>query len=55
MRKAALKPVWRRKFVRTTHSKHDLPVAANVLNRQFNPTTPDTAYVSDISVPQQAA
>lgn len=33
----------------TTDSKHDLPIAANVLNRQFNPTAPNVAYVSDIS------
>ena len=37
MRQAGLKPVWRRKFVHTTDSKHDLPIAANVLARQFNP------------------
>jgi putative transposase len=49
MRKAELKPVWKRKFVHTTDSKHDLPVAANVLNRQFNPAAPNTAYVSDIT------
>ena len=49
MRKAALKPVWKRKFVHTTDSKHDLPIAANVLNRQFNPTAPNLAYVSDIT------
>jgi putative transposase len=49
MRKAALKPVWKRKFIHTTDSKHDLPIAANVLNRQFNPPAPDLAYVSDIT------
>ena len=49
MRKAALKPVWKRKFVHTTDSKHDLPIAANVLNRQFNPTAPNLACVSDIT------
>ena len=49
MRKAALKPVWKRKFIHTTDSKHGLPVAANVLNRQFNPIAPNTAYVSDIT------
>lgn len=49
MRKAALKPVWKRKFVHTTDSKHDLPIAANVLNRQFNPPAPNMAYVSDIT------
>ncbi|MCE3605058.1 IS3 family transposase, partial [Massilia sp. P8910] len=49
MRKASLKPVWKRKFIHTTDSKHGLPVAANVLNRQFNPVAPNTAYVSDIT------
>lgn len=49
MRQAGLKPVWKRKFVHTTDSKHDLPVAANVLNRQFNPPAPNMAYVSDIT------
>jgi putative transposase len=48
MRQAALKPVWKRKFVHTTNSKHDLPIAANVLDRQFNPPAPNRAYVSDI-------
>jgi transposase InsO family protein len=49
MKKAALKPVWKRKFIHTTDSKHDLPVAANVLDRQFNPAAPNLAYVSDIT------
>ena len=49
MRKAALKFVWKRKFVHTTDSKHDMPIAENVLNRQLNPPAPDLAYVSDIA------
>jgi putative transposase len=49
MRKAALKPFWKRKFIHTTDSKHDMPIAENVLNRQFNPSAPDLAYVSDIT------
>lgn len=49
MRQAGLKPVWKRKFIHTTDSKHDLPIAANVLARQFNPVAPNTAYVSDIT------
>ena len=49
MRKSALTPVWKRKFIHTTNSKHDLPIAANLLNRQFNPVAPNTAYVSDIT------
>lgn len=49
MRQAGLKPVWRRKFIHTTDSKHDLPIAANILARRFNPTAPNKAYVSDIT------
>ena len=49
MRQAQLKPVWRRKFVNTTDSKHDLPVAENILNRHFNPNTRNRAWTSDIT------
>jgi len=49
MREANLKPVWKRKFVNTTDSNHDLPVAENILNRQFNPTKPNQAWTSDIT------
>ncbi len=49
MRQAGLKPVWKRKFVHTTDSKHDMPIAANILNRQFNPVAPNVAYVTDIT------
>jgi transposase InsO family protein len=44
MRQAGLKPVWKRKFVHTTDSKHALPIAPNVLARQFNPAAPNLAY-----------
>jgi transposase InsO family protein len=49
MKKAGLKPGWKRKFINTTDSKHDLPVAENVLNRAFNPTEPNKAWASDIT------
>lgn len=49
MREANLKPVWKRKFINTTDSKHDLPVAENILNRQFNPAKPNQAWTSDIT------
>lgn len=49
MQEASLKPVWKRKFVHTTDSKHALPIAPNVLARQFNPLAPNLAYVSDIT------
>jgi transposase InsO family protein len=35
MRANGLRSAWKRKFVHTTDSNHDLPVAENVLNRQF--------------------
>jgi len=38
-----------RKFVVTTDSKHNEPVAPNLLDRQFTVPTPDTVYVSDIT------
>ena len=49
MREAGLKPVWKKQFVNTTDSKHDLPVADNLLNRQFNPASPNQAWTSDIT------
>ena len=33
----------------TTNSRHALPVAANVLARQFNPQAPNRAWVGDIT------
>ena len=49
MREAGLKPVWKKKFVHTTDSNHNLPVADNLLNRQFNPPQPDQVWTSDIT------
>lgn len=49
MRLNGLRPVWKRKFIHTTDSNHDLPTAANVLDRQFEPATPNAACVSDIT------
>ena len=45
----------KKKFKATTDSNHSLPVAPNLLNRQFSVTAPNKAWVTDISVPQQAA
>ncbi len=45
----------KRKFKVTTNSKHPLPLAPNILKREFTVSAPDKAWVSDISVPQQAA
>ena len=49
MKEGNIKPVWKKKFVNTTDSKHDLPVAENILNRQFNPVKPNQAWTSDIT------
>jgi len=49
MRETVLRPVWKRKFVHTTDSKHALPVADNVLDRQFDAVAPNRAWVSDIT------
>ena len=49
MHKHGLRSVWKRKFVHTTDSKHALAISPNVLNRQFNPTRPNQAWVADIT------
>jgi transposase InsO family protein len=49
MQNAGVVAKHRRKFRATTHSAHDLPVAANVLNRQFTPAAPDQVWASDIT------
>ena len=49
MRQHGLHPVWKRKFVHTTDSKHVPPISPNVLNRQFNPPQPNQAWVADIT------
>jgi len=44
----------KRKFKVTTDSKHHLPVADNLLNRQFSPEKMNQAYVGDITyIPTQ--
>ncbi|VVP33386.1 hypothetical protein PS865_04480 [Pseudomonas fluorescens] len=49
MRANGLRSALKRKFVHTTDSKHDLPTAENVLNRQFEPQAVNTAWVADIT------
>lgn len=49
MRCAGLKPVWKRKFIHTTNSKHSLPIAENLLDRKFDPVQPNSAWVADIT------
>ena len=38
-----------RRFVRTTDSRHSLPVADNLLDRQFEPGRPNVAWSADIT------
>jgi transposase InsO family protein len=50
MRRADVRAVTHRRFVaRTTDSGHDLPVAANVLGRQFQAPRPDRKWACDIT------
>lgn len=44
-----LAPVYKRRYRITTHSDHALPIAANVLGRQFEGWTPNRAWVGDIT------
>lgn len=48
MRRDGLQAAIRRKFQVTTDSNHTLPVAENVLNRTFDPSRPNQAWVNDI-------
>jgi putative transposase len=38
-----------RKYRHTTDSNHDLPVADNLLDRQFDPASPNESWVADIT------
>lgn len=49
MKQQGLKARWKRKSVHTTDSRHELPIATNVLDRRFSPQTPDQAWVADIT------
>jgi transposase InsO family protein len=49
MRMNGIHPVWKRKFIHTTDSSHRLPIAANVLNRQFAPVGMNQSWVADIT------
>jgi putative transposase len=49
MRRHHLRGRARRKYRATTDSAHELPVAKNLLDRQFMVATPNRAWVSDIT------
>jgi len=49
MRINGIRPVWKRKFIHTTDSHHTLPIADNVLGRQFKPAAANVSWVADIT------
>jgi putative transposase len=49
MREAGLAVARRRRVPRTTDSRHDHPVAPNLLGRNFAADRPDTVWLADIS------
>lgn len=49
MREAGVEVECKRRFVRTTDSKHGHPVAPNVLDRKFTTEKPDQVWVTDIT------
>jgi putative transposase len=49
MRKAKIECKQRRRYRITTQSQHSLPVAANVLNREFLVAAPNRVWVADIT------
>jgi transposase InsO family protein len=49
MRDAGIRSRTRKKFKATTNSKHDLPVAPNLLNQHFSVEAADSAWVGDIT------
>ena len=49
MKLAGVEAKQKKKFKATTDSKHDLPVAPNLLERNFEVSEPDRVYCSDIT------
>jgi putative transposase len=49
MKKAGVSVQYKKKFKRTTDSRHNLPIAGNILNRQFSVTRANSVWCSDIT------
>lgn len=49
MKENGIKSKRRPKWKQTTNSKHDLPIAPNLLNQKFNIYLPNTVWVGDIT------
>lgn len=48
-KKLDIRCIQKKKYKATTDSKHNLPVAANLLNQQFEATAPNQIWLSDIT------
>ena len=49
MRKNGLKAKMKRRYKNTTDSRHNLPIADNILNRDFSAEKPNQKWVSDLT------
>ena len=49
MKELGIKARFKRQFRNTTNSNHNYPVAANLLNRQFQVDAPNRIWVADIT------
>ena len=49
MRQHGIRARHKRRYKATTDSKHHLPVAANLLNRDFTPSAPNQTWTSDMT------
>jgi len=49
MREQRIQARPRRRFVRTTDSRHDQPIPSNILNRQFAVDVPDRVWAGDVT------
>ena len=49
MRQQGIRAKSVKRFIRTTDSNHRLPVAANILDRDFTPTRPNESWLADIT------
>ena len=49
MQEAGIAAKTKRNFRPTTDSNHTLPVAQNILDREFNPEEPNTSWVADVT------
>jgi transposase InsO family protein len=48
MRENDIRPRTKRKFKVTTDSRHDHPIAPNLLDRQFTVEAPNTVWLADL-------